>query len=256
MKQKKHSREKIASILSSAAAILSILAKFACAMARDGIVIHTGIRRYEMLQDTFTIAAVAGTLCAALFNFLYARTRRRRAMEELRAEEQARQAEAPFPDADELTEKGRDGLYQELANMAVTKWSGMSGITKLLAQLDSMNEYQSEMDRLLDQSRYLQQKPAEIVQQVEDCMYVNIRKLLNYMRIIQTKSPGVMSEKIAACLDKNGSLLKKTDDFIVAVVGYVNGDIDPGEDENARKSVDEYMYVVLRAIDLPEARLQ
>lgn len=256
MRQKKHSREKIASILSSAIAILSILARFACAIARDGIVIYTGIRRYEMLQNTFTIAAVAGTLCAAIFNFLAAKARRRRAMEGSQAEEQARRSEAPLPDADTLTEEARDRLYRELAHMAVTKWSGMSGIAKLIAQLDSMNEYQSEMDRLLDQSRYLRQKPAEIVQQVEDCMYVNIRKLLNYMRLVQTKSPGVMSEKIAACLDKNGDLLKKTDDFVVAVVGYINGDINPGEDEKARKSVDEYMYVVLQAIDLPEARLQ
>lgn len=256
MKQKKHDKTWIASVISSAAAILFILARFACGMAKDGIVIYTGIRRYETLQSTFTVAAVAATLCAAIFNFLMAKTRRRHVMEELQAEEQARQAETPSLDDGTLTEEGRDGLYQELANMAVTKWSGMSGISKLLAQLDSMNEYQSEMDQLLDQTDYLRQKPAEIVQQVEDCMYMNIQKLLNYMRIIQTKSPAVMAEKISACVAKNGDLIKKTDDFIVAVVAYINGDINPDATEKAKTSVDEYMFVVLQAIEMPETFLR
>ena len=154
-----------------------------------------------------------------------------------------------------LDEDARRRLYHELVDFSAKKWSGMAGISKLLAQLDSMDEYQSEMGRLLDQTDYLKQKPTEIVQKVEDCMYVNIRKLLNYMRIIQTRDPGTMRAKIAECEEKNADLLRKTDDFVVAVVAYVNGDIAVGEEEKARTSVDEYMYVVLQAIDLPETRL-
>ena len=57
-------------------------------------------------------------------------------------------------------------------------------------------------------------------------------------------------------LNKNAGLLKKTDDFVIAVVAYVNGDMAAGEEEKTRHTVDEYMFVVLKAIELPEVYLQ
>lgn len=155
-----------------------------------------------------------------------------------------------------LDESDRQKIYQELKDFADTKWRNMDGIRRILRQFDSMNEYQAEMGRLLNQDVYLKNKPAEIVQRVEDCMYINARKLLNYMRIIQVKDPAVMESKIVECEGKNADLLKKTDDFVVAVVTYINRDMADGEEEKTRDSVDAYMYVVLDAIELPETYLK
>lgn len=218
---------------------------------KDGIVINYGIRAYGAARLSAVLAVTACAVWTAVSAWRYAR-RKKKAAE---AAHEAR-VEQMGLDKKELTEDGRRQLYRELADFGMKKWSGMDGIGRLIRQLDSMDEYQSEMGRLLDQTEYLKQRPAEIVQKVEDSMYINVRKLLNYMRIVQTKSPGVMEAKIAECEAKNAGLLKKTDDFVVAVVSYVNGDIAVGEEEKARKSVDEYMYVVLQAIELPETRLQ
>lgn len=229
---------------------VTAIARLAMLFARDALIISLGIRRYGRICAAMTVAVLAAAAWAAVSAALYFRARKRAMLAEYAARLDA------IPDKKDMDETVRRSLYKELVDLGCRKWSGMDGIGRLIQQLDSMDEYQSEMDRLLDQTDYLKQRPAEIVQKVEDCMYINVGKLLNYMRIVQTKTPDVVRDKIAECEFKNAALLKKTDDFIVAVVAYVNGDIAVGEEEKARTSVDEYMYVVLQAIDLPETQLQ
>lgn len=227
-----------------AAAVMSLIAMLA---NYDSIVINYGIRPFQAAR----LASIAAVLISAAWTALSVR----RAIKNARAE--TAYSVPDGPDVHTMDEADRKGLYKELAEFLCRKWSGMEKEAgKLLRQLDSVDEYQAELGRLLEQTKYLKQKPAEIVQQVEDCMYVNIRKLLNYMRIVQTKDPDVMRTKIAECVEKNADLLKKTDDFVVAVVGYVNGDLEPGKDADTKDYVDTYMYVVLQAIKLPETYLK
>lgn len=232
--------------LAAAVAAMALLS-----FGRDGFIISHGIKAY----NTARIAAGTAIAASAAWSVLAfaARARRKRARE--KAEHEARLEQMGLGKKS-FDEDDRNRLYHELAGFGVKKWSGMDGIGRLIRQLDSMDEYQAEMTRLLDQDSYLKDKPAEIVQRVEDCMYINVKKLLNYMRMIQTKSPDVMRAKIAECEEKNAGLLKKTDDFVVAVVSYINGDMAAGEEEKTRESVDAYMYIVLQAIELPEAQLK
>lgn len=232
-----------ATCLIIAAALLAVLLA-----NKDATVINEGIRGYR-----------SRCLACALFLAVSAAWTALSAIRVARASREAAHQEHAIPDPPEkktLTEEDRGNLYAELADFSTKKWYGMKGISELLDQLDSMNEYQGELGRLLEQTEYLKTKPAEIVQRVEDCMYINIRKLLNYMRIIQTKSRSVMSEKVQECVQKNADLLKKTDDFVVAVVDYVNGDMVPGEEQKTKDYVDSYMFVVLEAIELPETYLR
>lgn len=238
-------------VLPFAVLVIANTVQAAMLFGRDEFVIRLGIRMYGAIRTGSALAVLASAVWAGLSVWAYLRAKRRQAAADHEAYLDGIAAEKK-----DLDEAARDAMYKELADFGRGKWSGMDGIGRLIRQLDSMNEYQAEMGRLLDQTDYLKDKPAEIVQKVEDSMYVNVRKLLNYMRIVQTKDPGIMRSKIAECEEKNAALLKKTDDFVVAVVSYVNGDIAVGEEENARKSVDEYMYVVLQAIELPETRLQ
>ncbi len=230
-----------AACLAIAAAVLTYVLS-----SHDVIVINRGIRAYGAIRTACAVAVAAAAAWTAFSAVRITRAAHRR-----------QEYEIPEPPGKKaLTEDDRNALYQELAEFRKSKWTGMPEIGKLLSQLDSMNEYQDEMGRLLEQTEYLKEKPAEIVQRVEDCMYVNIRKLLNYMRIVQTKSRDVMESKIHECADKNAALLQKTDDFVVAVVDYVNGDMVPGEEQKTKDYVDSYMFVVLEAIELPETYLR
>ncbi len=229
--------------LAAAAAFLVLVL-----VLKDPIVIVRGIRAY---RSTRTACAVFVAVSAASVAVASAR---------LMAYKKKMALERPdipdAPDKKSFTEADRKAMYQELMGFSVGKWSSMPELHELRSQLDSMDEYQEELGRLLEQTEYLKEKPAEIVQRVEDCMYVNIKKLLNYMRIIQTKSRSTMASKIHECVQKNADLLSKTDDFVVAVVGYVNGDMAPGEEEKTKDYVDSYMFVVLDAIELPETYLR
>lgn len=237
-------------VFQAASLMIANIIQAALLLNKDSFVIHFGIRAYNLMRLGSALAVLTFAVWTGLAIRLYVKTRRIAAVVE-----QKTYLNNAVPEKKDLDEAARNAMYRELADFRCKKWSSMAGISRLLAQLDSMNEYQAEMGRLLDQTRYLAQRPADIVQKVEDCMYVNIRKLLNYMRIVQTRDQRIMQAKISECEAKNAGLLKKTDDFIVAVVAYINGDIAIGEEEKAKTSVDEYMYVVLQAIELPETRL-
>lgn len=233
-------------IVPAAFTVTAIIILAAVLAGHDEIVINRGIKAYTAIRSAAMLAAAA-TAAITVVSAI-------RAVKAARAEPEYEIPDVPKKKA--LTEEMRGNLYSELADFSAKKWYGMKEISVLLSQLDSMNEYQGELGRLLEQTEYLKAKPAEIVQRVEDCMYVNIRKLLNYMRIVQTKSRDVMAGKIHECAEKNADLLEKTDDFVVAVVDYVNGDIVPGEEQKTKDYVDSYMFVVLEAIELPETYLR
>lgn len=212
-------------------------------MNYDTIVINKGLKTFRALR-MIALLCETGIVCWLIFTFI----RIMRIPAEYKIPD--------YPEKKALTEPDRDRLYNELAEMVKGKWHTLYDIRELLKQLDSMNEYQSELGRLLKQTKYLKDDPEKIVQRVEDCMYINIQKLLNYMRIIQAKSISMMQEKLNECVEKNADLLKKTDDFVVAVVGYINGDMAPGEEDKTKDYVDSYMFVVLQAIELPETYLK
>lgn len=246
MEHENKDRGRVLPVISLSVAFISLAALVTVLLRRDAIVIGSGIRAWSSMRTAcLAVLAVSVTASVALL-----------ARSLSRAKQEAVNGIPDPPEKKALDEDDRRKLYGELVDFGMKKWSGMAGIPTLRKQLDSMDEYQAEMGRLLEQTDYLKEKPAEIVQRVEDCMYINIRKLLNYMRIVQTKSPAVMTEKIRDCVLKNGDLLKKTDDFVVAVVDYVNGDVAPGEEQKTKDYVDSYMFVVLEAIELPETYLR
>lgn len=223
--------------------ILSLAAVIILFARRDAIIINEGIRAYRTTRTCVIMIVAVISIWFVITVIRSAKTSHRH--------------EIPnYPEKKSITEQDRNRLYDELAGMAQNKWRTMDNIHALLKQLDSMNEYQSELGRLLKQTKYLKDDPEKIVQRVEDCMYINIQKLLNYMRIMQVKSWEMMQEKINECTEKNEDLLKKTDDFVVAVVGYVNGDMAPEEEDRTKNYVDSYMFVVLQAIELPETYLK
>ena len=227
--------------------IVSVIMVIGVSISKDNIIINEGIREFNTIRN----GCIAGVCVCATLSLVGFFMMKRSEQTEISDEDIRDEI-----DKDALDEATRNELYRELEHFGQGKWSRLPEIRTMLAQFDSIDEYQAELGRLLEQSDYLKGKPAEIVQRVEDCMYINIRKLLNYMRIVQSRDLATMKSKAAECLSKNAELLKKTDDFVVAVVGYVNGDLAPGEEQKTKDYVDSYMFVVLEAIDLPETYLR
>lgn len=234
-------------IISTVATFLVLALALALLLANhDTLVIWYGIRPYTTMRTILSVTAAIALIRVVLS---IVRTRERKPPEDS-------QPAADVPEKGKLTESNRTGIYDELTGFAKGKWKQVTAIQMLLGQLDSMNEYQEKMAQLLKQNDYLDDKPSEIVQRIEDCMYVNLQKLINYMRIVQTKDLATMASKTDECVEKNKGLLDKTDDFVIHLVDYINDDMARGEEEKTKDYVDSYMFVVLNAIDLPETYLK
>ncbi|MBD5584697.1 MAG: hypothetical protein HDQ88_06415 [Clostridia bacterium] len=224
---------------------LFLMALVVALIGRDTLVINYGIRSYGMMRTVLIVTTILSALWLALSCLV-----------RKKLQPTSTAPTVGVQDPNELTELDRTSLYDELNEFATGKWEQITDIKAIVRQLDSVNEYQAEIERLAKQNDYLQEKPSEIIQRVEDCMYINVRKLINYMRIIQVKDRMAMASKIGECINKNASLLKKVDDFIIAVVEYVNNDMARGKEEKTTDYVDSYMFVVLDAIELPETYLK
>lgn len=215
---------------------------------RDDIIIRYRLHAYKAIRSACIIAISISATWAFASIALFGRKKPEKKAPDVPEQEPE--------DKKIITEETRRRLYNDLLIYGKDKWKALKEIGTLLAQLDSMNEYQEKLDPLLEQNDYLSEKPTEIIQRLENCMYVNIRKLLNYMNVLQTRSLQPMSEKVHECVEKNAALLTKTDEFILAITDYVNGDMAPGEEGRAKEYVDNYMYLVLDAIKLPETYLK
>lgn len=213
--------------------VLIVILLLCCAFNENAVVINIGVKSYRMLISIICAAVMICILMLAVMLFLVAKEKKK--------------TEAPQEDG--MTEEDRGSLYSEIKTFGSDKWTNVDKLQVLYAQLNDMNEYQNNLKFLLTQTKYLKEQPVDIIQRVEDCMYVNVKKLLNYMRVLQRKDAAFMQQKIDECVDKNAGLLQKAKDFVIAVIDYVNKDMSPGEDVRAVDHVNSYMYIVLDAIE-------
>lgn len=210
-----------------------------CKSMRDTIIINIGVRGYKAI-DRACIVLIVFAVVLILLKILFF-------IKKLPKSESAQLED--IVDEGKMTESDRQGLYQKLKTFGEGKWSEATDVKSLYDQLDSMNEYQNNMEFLLEQTKYLTQQPVDIIQRVEDCMYLNIKKLLNYMQVLQKRDMMLLRSKVAECVAKNDELLQKAKDFVLAVIDYVNKDMQPGESERTVNTVNSYMYIVLDAIE-------
>lgn len=213
--------------------VLIVILLLYCAFNENAVVINIGVKSYRMLISIICAAVMICILTLAVMLFLVVKEKKK--------------TEAPQEDG--MTEEDRGSLYSEIKTFGSDKWTNVDKLQVLYAQLNDMNEYQNNLKFLLTQTKYLKEQPVDIIQRVEDCMYVNVKKLLNYMRVLQRKDAAFMQQKIDECVDKNAGLLQKAKDFVIAVIDYVNKDMSPGEDVRAVDHVNSYMYIVLDAIE-------
>lgn len=219
----------------SACIVFSILL-FNCTLNRTAIIIMSGIRIYRAMFLSFAMFAFISFTVLIFTIILYSKNKK------------VKQKTGMF-DNPGMTEADRCRLYDDLHKFGEDKWKDIFNLKDLYTQLDDMNEYQKNLEFLLAQTQYLKEKPADIIQRVEDCMYINIKKLLNYMHVLQPKDISFMGQKVGECKSKNADLLQKAKDFVLAVIDYVNNDMSPGEEERAVDYVNSYMYIVLDAIE-------
>lgn len=215
-------------------------------MLRTVIVIQFGIAAFETLHTFVTICTLL-PLC--LFGFALWQIIKQK------------QLASSSEDAESLvvppeSEQGNDAILQECKDAYQKKWRGcLVGFENLLSQFDDFNAYQESVLSMLQQTDTLNEKPAELMQKLEDNMYLNAKVLCNYMSVLQARDAVTLQEKLSLCIEKNACLLDKAKDFVLAITDYVGRDLTEGKEQKAIDRIHSYMYVVLDAIKQPEIHL-
>ena len=80
-------------------------------------------------------------------------------------------------------------------------------------------------------------------------MYTNIKKLLNYMRALNPADKDFVQQKLDTCTEVNEKLLIKAKDFSIAVVDFLNRDMNDDENRRALSHVESYKNIVLDALN-------
>ena len=241
-------------ILAAAAGVGNLLVHF----MRDSIIVETGIRSFRTIEYGAFITLVVLAVLAIIVTLVTALERRSalKAEEKEQQENLARQAEAerkirrkesPLAVSDRLDPPTlQNGLR---GAMSSTGGEVNTLLGTILKQMNRMDELQARHETLLkNNAAYALSDTADILDQVEQYMCRNVRKVLNYVSVLDPSDPqdrGTLVAHLKECAELNGEQLKKTQDFLVALTEFLNRQ---GDGKGGSEALDMYKETILKAI--------
>lgn len=233
-------------------------------LAEDDFVIYLGIRAYTQLRKSI------GIIDIILFFFLILMFVKAARIENALKVRQAKAAvlkETPDP-ALKAGKKLDPAKIKRLLKEKQSKWEdyllnyNRAEWEKVRALLATVFDNMNEMDRCQERLRdLLDQNGAEALRDTEEILenteqYIcrNIRKLLNTMTASDVKSRNDINTVITAaseCTKSNRTVLENTRGFIVAITEYLNLQDD---DEDSMAEMNIYKQAILSQIDGGESQ--
>ena len=241
-------------ILTAAAGVGNLLVQF----MRDSIIVETGIRSFRTIEYGAFIALIVLAVLACIVTLVIMLERRSAMKEEEKehkedlarqaeAERKIRQKESPLAVSDRL----EPPTLQKGLRGAIEMTDGEAGalLGSILKQMYRMDELQARHETLLkNNAAYALSDTADILDQVEQYMCRNVRKVLNYVSVLDASDPhdrGTLTAHLKECVDLNGEQLKKTQDFLVALTEFLNRQ---GDGKGGSEALDMYKETILKAI--------
>lgn len=215
---------------------------------RDDVILYHGIKGYRttfvIMVATLTVMCIATVVCAFLSRVL---NNKHVALYGDSKEDAAEQ--------DQL-ERKQAKLYRQLKDMADERWHILTNkIYKIISDLDSMNEYQKNLKQLLhsnEASEFFDS--VNVLQQIENAMYGNVRNLLNYLQVLPTSEKEEASDRIVDCKYKNKELLDKTKELLLDITASIN-DADTEAKDRALFILKSYRETILGGTSLEDKYL-
>lgn len=223
-------------------------------LSKDSVVISIGIRSYRGLYQGGLIAEVALVILFLILSLRDARKKNAAKKEErenqLREREQSadrQKLEADLPVNGRLTDVKVRELLKENAS---GKWRALQdAIGGLAAQMCQMDSYQERLANLLTSNQASTLGDTEeVLDQVEQYICRNIRKVLNYMTVYDPASQedaAALEKLIEECRDANQEQLTQTKEFVFALTEFLNRQGDSSQDTY---SLELYKKLILDSI--------
>lgn len=227
-------------------------------LERDNLIIRLGIRLYRQL---FFIVLIAGGLIVIallvyfLLNWKQYQTQKRTQDEETARHQAALEEEALEKERHReilSVSKKMDAmrLKELLATYETQTWSMLAQpIAKIRMQLDIMDEYQDKLVHLLETNGADSlSNTNEVLDQVEQYLCKNVRKVLNYMDVADEDSEKDVEQvklRLNACHEEGQKQLQQVQEFLFALAEFLN---KQGDDDNSMDLLNIYKSTILSSI--------
>ncbi len=216
-------------------------------LSKDSVVISIGIRSYRGLYQGGLIAEVALVILFLILSLRDARKKNAAKKEEREQSADRQKLEADLPVNGRLTDVKVRELLKENAS---GKWRALQdAIGGLAAQMCQMDSYQERLANLLTSNQASTLGDTEeVLDQVEQYICRNIRKVLNYMTVYDPASQedaAALEKLIEECRDANQEQLTQTKEFVFALTEFLNRQGDSSQDTY---SLELYKKLILDSI--------
>ena len=216
-------------------------------LSKDSVVISIGIRSYRGLYQGGLIAEVALVILFLILSLRDARKKNAAKKEEREQSADRQKLEADLPVNGRLTDVKVRELLKENAS---GKWKALQdAIGGLVAQMRQMDSYQERLANLLTSNQASTLGDTEeVLDQVEQYICRNIRKVLNYMTVYDPASQedaAALEKLIEECRDANQEQLTQTKEFVFALTEFLNRQGDSSQDTY---SLELYKKLILDSI--------
>lgn len=240
------------------AAVLYLGLTLILRLTRDDIIIQQGIRFYRTLNTAVLIVGApvtAGFLVHFLLNWSKQQKHKRAQDEETAKQQAALEEEALEKERHReilSVSKKMDAmrLKEVLSTYEAGAWIQLARpIAKIRMQLDIMDEYQEKLVHLLENNGADSlSNTNEVLDQVEQYLCKNVRKVLNYMDVADEdneRDVEQVSLRLAACHEEGQKLLQQVQEFLFALAEFLN---KQGDDDNSMDMLNIYKSTILSSI--------
>ena len=230
--------------------ILSAIFKIHLVTHKDYIVVVNGISHFRAVSTLSNILIVIFVILGLVYGIRFLIVHKKELKEQLQdkvaIEEQKRlenesikRKEAYRDTSGRLDE---NMIREDLNKLADGDWINLSSVIKsLYIHSERMDTYQEKLDLLLEKNgAEALDDTAEVLEKAEQQLLQNIRKVLNYMDVLD---PSNDEQKVGTylnqCITENEKILNNVSDFLLSVTEYLNnqGSVDGLDDLNNYKQV-------------------
>lgn len=231
--------------------ILLVIANVVIWFTRDNLIIYLGIRQYRMVDQAAKILlAVSAVLCVVLNigRLIPRKTPPSGAVSKDKAAKD-KEKEAVLSVRDKLS---GEELLQMFTSYMEHEWDNtlpdrLSG--ECVHQFEEIRDYRKRLHVLLENNDAAVLSDTEdMLADVEQHMYRNLRKVINYLSVANPRNEGDVrktNEIMEECIRLNHEHLTQVQDFIYALTDYLN---HQGESSADMNMLEVYKNTILQSI--------
>jgi len=220
-------------------------------LSKDSIIIYLGIGAYKVLRSILIGALALSAVGSAGSGIRLAGQIRQQITSDRERQQIIEDKQRQEPPRLSVKDKLENAYLRELLKKHMqNQWSNLTeSITKCTSQLEQMDEYQDKLSRLLkNNGADMLYDTEDVLDRVEQYICRNVRKVLNYMEVADSRLPAdsdMVKSKLADCWESNQEQLRQTQEFIFALTDFLN---QQGDSENDATMLELYKKTILDSI--------